>query len=777
MSASQSIREQLLSSFRAELSEHIQAMNDGLLALERNKRTGKEREESLHEIFRRAHSLKGAARTIGATSIEQLAHQLEGVLDGLRKKEIEENSALYNACYRALDAIGIVHKAYEAGETTPPTEVLKALVELEAFHPNKSANQADNSVPSTPDLQDNSSAPASTSLDPSSNGKVEENTTIRVDVGKLDSLLTYLSELLVIKTRAEERLARAQELQELMTLWQREWLSVQSAYNRALHQDLSGALRRLGPVEKGNGDPNDARVMGKDILRLLDYLETSQSRLSEATTHINGILREYDGDTTHMSQVIDELGEEIKRVNMLPLNTITAAFRRMVRDLAQKAGKQVVFQITGGETEIDKHILEQIKDPLMHLLRNAIDHGIEPPDERTASGKPREGTITLNTEKSGKDVVIRVSDDGAGLDLERIRQANHRQNKAAPEALNEVELVESIFRIGISTNPIITDISGRGVGLDVVRSSVEALHGHVDVEWAPGKGSNFIMTLPLRLTSERGLFVQAADQTIAIPIGVIERILSIDPKEITTLEGRNAIRYAGRPIALVSLSAILGLNDSNPNNRAILPTIVLNIAGHCMAFVVDSILGDQEVVVQGLGKQLVRVNCIAGCTIMGNGDIVLILNTNDLAKQAVRDGQRNAINHQIEETAPGEESRRRILVVDDSITTRTLEKNILEAAGYTVEVAINGQEALDIVKTTGSPDLMVVDIIMPIMNGFELTQQVKSDPNLSHIPVILVTSLDSTEDKARGIQAGAEAYIVKSKFNQNNLLETIEQLI
>jgi len=421
--------------------------------------------------------------------------------------------------------------------------------------------------------------------------------------------------------------------------------------------------------------------------------------------------------------------------------------------------------------------LEQIKDPLVHLLRNAIDHGIELPEERQAKDKPREGLITLTAEQSGKDVVITVADDGAGLDLERIRQAVHRQDKTSADGLSDTELAESIFRIGITTSSMITDISGRGVGLDVVRRNVEGLHGYVRVEWAPGKGSSFIMTLLLRLTSSRGLLVQTSKQTFAIPINTIDRILSIDPKEMISLEGRNAVRYNGRPITLVSLGDVLGLDNSATNNRAQMPAIVLNIADRCIAFAVDEILGDQEVVVKGLGKQLVRVNCVAGCTIMGNGEIVLILNANDLIKWAARDGHRSSPNFTTTDAASESDQRRRILVVDDSITTRTLEKNILEAAGYAVEVAINGQEALEVVKTKGIPDLMVVDIVMPLMNGFELTEKVKNDPQLSHIPIILVTSLDSPEDKVRGIEVGAEAYIVKSHFDQNNLLETIEQLV
>ena len=777
MPVSQSIREQLLCSFRTELSEHVQVMNDGLLALEQNKRTNKKREDSLYEIFRAAHSLKGAARSIGATTIEQLAHKLESVLDGLRNKTIEASSAMFNACYQALDAIQVVHAAYEAGETTPPTEALKALIALEAAQSGKDSNRTKTPDPVIPSSLETQTTAAPDVPENNLAGVAGGNGTIRVNVDKLDALMTHLSELLVTKTRAEERLARAKELQDLLALWQREWFLVRSAYSRALHQDLSGALRRLGPVEKGQGTENDARVMGKDVLRLIDYLGTSQNRLVEATTRINGIVREYDGDTTHMSQVIDELGEEIKRVNMLPLNTITGPFGRMVRDLAQEAGKQAVLQIIGGETEIDKRVLEQIKDPLVHLLRNAIDHGIELPDSRQAHGKSREGTITLTAEQLGKDVVISVSDDGSGLDLEEIRQAVHRQDKASVDALNEADLGEAIFRIGISTSRIITDISGRGVGLNVVRRNIEALHGRVDVEWTSGKGTSFIMTLPLRLTSTRGMLVQTSNQTFAIPVNAVDRVISIDPREVFTLEGHNAIHYDCRPITLLILGEVLSLKASPHTNTAPIPAIVLNIAERCMAFAVDEIFGEQEIVIKGLGKQLVRVNCIAGCTIMGSGEIVLILNVNDLIKRAARDGYRSAFKIGASDVAAEGEKKLRILVVDDSITTRTLEKNILEAAGYTVEVAVNGQEALDIVRINGIPDLMVVDIIMPLMNGFELTQKVKNDPHMSHIPVILVTSLDSPEDKARGIEVGAEAYIVKSNFNQNNLLEVIEQLI
>jgi two-component system chemotaxis sensor kinase CheA len=434
---------------------------------------------------------------------------------------------------------------------------------------------------------------------------------------------------------------------------------------------------------------------------------------------------------------------------------------------------------------LDKRVLEQIKDPLIHMLRNAIDHGIEPPEQRVALGKPRSGTITLTAEQLGKDVVICVSDDGAGLDLDAIRQAIMRHGLDA-QALSETELVEIIFKVGISTSPIITDISGRGVGLDVVRRNVEALHGRIDVDWTPGEGAAFTLTLPLRLTSSHGLLLRASNQLFAIPLNAIERILYISPQEIAPLGGQDTIRYNGRPLTLVRLNDVLELPHTDgqrdsvglSKGKARILVVILAAAERRMAFAVDELVGEQEIVIKGLGKQLTRVGGIAGAAVMGSGEVVLILNVADLIRLAMR-GKRRSVLDARPETAPSGETRaqRRILIVDDSITTRTLEKNILEAAGYTVQLAIDGHEALSAIATGGMPDLIVSDIVMPRIDGFELTRRIKDDPNTVNVPVILVTSLGSSEDKARGIEAGADAYIVKSSFDQNNLLETIEQLI
>jgi len=752
MSISSKIREQLISSFRAELSEHVQTMTDGLLALEQGSIAGEQRQSTLENTFRAAHSLKGAARAVGITVIEQLAHALEGILDAMQRDAIELTPQLFTACYQALDAIQAVQAAYEAGETTPPVQALQALAVLEPFRSTKQVQPKDEppveAMVLPEDVSPVSIAPA-----------VDE--TIRVSVGKLDALMAQLTELIVTKIRAEQHLTQLNHVQEFLARWQREWMVVRDAYGKLARQ----------------GDQGDGR--GKDMERLMGYIGASQERLREVNALVNTMAREYANDSMQMSLVIDELEEEIKRVRMLPISTITGPFGRMVRDMAREAGKEARLRIVGSETELDKQVLEQIKDPLIHLLRNAVDHGIELPEEREVAGKPRQGTIIFTAEQLGQDVVICVSDDGANLDLKAIRQVVAQHDRIDPQSLTEAELVDAIFRPGISTSRIITDISGRGVGLDVVRRNVEALQGRVYVEWKPGSGASFTLRLPVRLTSSRGLLVHASGELFAIPLNNVERIIQISPQEITPLEGQDTVRYNGQPIPLVWLDDVLELPRGDVQTAEMrIPIVILSAIERRMAFAVDGLAGEQEVVVKGLGSQLARVGGIVGATIMGTGDVVLILNVDDLIRLGLQGERRSVLKALEDTTSPADiRARHRILIVDDSITTRTLEKNILEAIGYNIQVATDGQEALDIIAASGVPDLIVSDIIMPRVDGFELTKQVKEDPKTTDVPVILVTSLGSSEDKAHGIEVGADAYIVKSAFDQGSLLETIEQLI
>ncbi|MBN1486523.1 MAG: hybrid sensor histidine kinase/response regulator, partial [Anaerolineae bacterium] len=712
MSISASVRERLLNSFRAELKEHIQTMTDGLLALEQQTVSDDERQAVLNNVFRAAHSLKGAARSVGTTTIEQLAHTLEDILDAMRQDSMELSAELFNTCYRALDVIQVVQAAYEGGSITPPSEALQVLLELQKFSTKSTSAAVAASQPVSPQTTagPEQSGPDVPSPDPlpevapakkedehsesghlviPGNPALEE--TIRIRVSKLDSLMGQLSELMVAKIRAEQRLIELRQLEQSMALWQKDWLAVRGAYSQVVRHNGRG----LAAHEN-------------DIDRLVEYLGSSQEQLRDMNVYVSGLAREYANDTMHMSLVIDELEEEIKRVRMLPLNTITATFGRMVRDLAQRSGKEAILRIIGGETELDKRVLEQIKDPLIHLLRNAVDHGLETPEQRESKGKPRRGTISLQAEQLANDIVITVADDGSGLDFSAIRQAVIRHNPAI-QIMSDADLKAMIFNEGISTSERVTDISGRGVGLDIVRRNIDALQGRIDVDSQPGAGVKFILKIPLTLSSSHGLLIQVAGERFAVPLNNIERIMEIGWDSITKLGGFDTIVYNEQTIPLTRMSNILELQppEGEPPETGSLAVIVLASAERRMAFVVDSLVGEQEIVIKRLGNQLSRVAGIAGATIMGDGQIVLILNVSDLIKMALRAKQqvvtepvRRNKETDVTPEASSQSSIRvspHILIVDDSITTRTLEKNILEAAGYRVRLATDGQEAWEVI--------------------------------------------------------------------------------
>ncbi len=742
MGRSAKIREQLISTFRAELVEHVQVMTDGLLSLEQGRVPDQERASTLETIFRAAHSLKGAARAVNVTVVEQLAHSLEGVLDGMQREVIQPSAGLFTACYRALDAIQAVQAAYEAGETTPPLESVIALADLEAFR----------TRPRTAALADQEKTVEAPPPPPTAPGGTLPEETVRVSVAKLDILLAHISELLMARMRAMERLEQIRRIEALSSTWQKDW------------QTPRGTSFLAGQ-EVARGD--------KAWNQMLGCAAKSQERVRRMADLTAELARQWSDDTLQLSLVVGELEEEVKRVRMLPLHTITAPFGRMVRDLAQAAGKEAILEIEGGDTELDKQVLEQIKDPLVHLLRNAIDHGIETPQEREASQKPRVGRVKLSAGQQGQTVVVRLADDGAGLDYQALRNALTRQGRRDAPDLEEDALQDLAFSAGVSTSPIITDISGRGIGLAVVRRNVEALHGRVEVSTEEGKGTQFTLILPLTLTSARGLLVRAAGQVLAIPVSEVERIVALRPGDVFALEGQPAIRVDGRPVTLARLDEILGLPpQSEAGQWDNTPAVVVSAAERWLALAVDELPGEQEMVIKGMGRQLCRVAGIAGATVLGNGDVVLILSVPDLLKMASRAHRQPVLDPPSTEEAT---RPRRILVVDDSLTTRTLEKNILEAAGYYVTLATDGQEAL--AAMAGEvPDLIISDILMPRVDGFQLTRRLKSDERTAHVPIILVSSLDSPADKARGIEAGADAYIVKGRFDQGNLLETIEQL-
>ena len=810
MGLSEQIRQQLIESFKTEQKEHIQNITEGLLVLEKDP-PAEERQELVKDIFREAHSLKGAARAVGLTTIEGLGHSMEDILLAAKEGRMEFSGEVFDLLYQGLDAVEEMMTRVEDGASTPPAKVLSLLARMEEAReeakkpdakdsPKKEkpeetaqpetvaeAEEAESVEQEPPKSKGTRrtaktknegtvSAPEAKPLPAAASSQSDE--TIRVSVSKLDALMAQFSELLGAKIRAEQRLADIRDLQAMATDWQKDWTALRGNYNRLVRNGRNGHNGSHHSDSHHSDSHNGQNGNSKDVNVLTDFVSFNQEQIRALNTQTNSLYRQVSNDTMRLSLIINELQEEIKRVRMLPLSTITTTFSRMVRDVAREQKKNVNFTIEGGDTELDKRVLEQIKDPLIHLLRNSVDHGLETAAERKRAGKPVEGQIILSASQQGNRIVIIVQDDGRGLDLDAIKGSAIRKGllrMGEADKLGEAEIANLIFNSGLSTSSIITDISGRGVGMDVVRKNVEELHGTLEVDFEPDEGTTFTMTLPLTLASSRGLLVKAGEQTFALPLTSVERMLQIDANSIASVEGKEAITYQGKPIALARLADLMEL-PFKPADSEQLTVVIVAVAEKRLGLVVDDLAGEQEVVIKNLGRQLAKVAGFAGATLLGTGQVILVLHIADLIKLAARTRPR-VMMAGVEEMEDSSKERKTILVVDDSITTRTLEKNILEAVGYEVKLATDGREALGVLATAGLPHLIVSDINMPRLDGFELTSRIKQDPRYTDIPVILVTSLDSPADKARGSEVGADAYIVKSSFDQGNLLDTIEQLV
>jgi two-component system, chemotaxis family, sensor kinase CheA len=807
--------EELRLLYKTSSSEHIAKLESDLMLLEKNPQNI----AALEEFLREAHTLKGDSRMLGLDEIEMLVHHLEDCMEQIKVGHSEITPELCDRLYQGIDAINqLAHQAVtgeqvnidslavlaslmgssENAPTTSPEADLfddedesdffgsqSSLVTSEAnlfddsnlnfgadlfdddnnsdFFGNESilvaanleADLFDDELPvippnvgtqtlANPELQQPGIIPVVSSANPD-----YQIDTIRVEPQKLDSLMSQAGELAVTKGRIAQQITEIEQILDLWSEWGRQDSSIINTLEQRLEPEIFKSVKH--------------------------FVSGTQQRVDSLGSLIHNLRTRATEDATSLGIISDRLESGINGLRQLPLSTVFNIYPRMIRDLARQQGKEIELVIEGGDTKADKKILEEIKDPLLHLIRNAIDHGIETPEVRIAQGKSPTAILTLRGYQMGNSIAIEISDDGQGLDITQIKNTALRRkvrSEAELSAMGESELQSLIFASGFSTRTEITELSGRGVGLDVVRANVERLKGSIQVTSVPGNGCKFKVRLNTSLATTKVLIVDINQTLYGLPLEFIQTMITCSPEDIYEVEGNPTITFESKPLSIAHLGKLLQLPTAIANQtQNYLSCIVLQVGSEVFGVIVDDLVDQQDVVLKPQSKLLKRVPNITGATILGNGIVCMILNPGDLL-HSLKKGSWQHVK------APAEMAiaKNRLLLVEDSMIIRTQMQRLLKGAGYNVTVAENGLLGLQHLETQEF-DLVLSDVEMPKMTGLEMTAQIRQNPQYVNLPIVLITTLASPEDKQRGLAAGANAYLTKGDFDQQVLFKTLEQLI
>ncbi|WP_246199541.1 hybrid sensor histidine kinase/response regulator [Sodalinema gerasimenkoae] len=784
--------EELRQTFQVASEDHLQKLDAGLLYLENHPRD----EAKLDELLREIHSIKGDAAMLGMTDMAQLAHEWEQQLLPVKQGTQAFDTALGDRLGAGIKAL---QQLVQEAATNSPAQLslLESLAALRGESPGAGPTQGSPSPGGSAHLGDNSD------LD-EGNYRID---TIRVDTQNLDALMTTAGELTVTKIRIAHRLSEIEEVVTFWEDWAREAGNTPLKFNVPLQNErqaikLNQGMFALGMAsetghsrgENGGGLDGATHAALLKFARVQEQTEARLDTLGKLVTRLQTGIAE---DTARLETLADDIEEGVRTLRLLPLSTIFNLYPRLVRDLARSQGKEVRLQIVGGDTRADKRILEDMKDPLTHIIRNAIDHGIESPEERKRRGKPSTATITLRGYQTASTIAIEVSDDGRGLEMDKIKKTALKNEVVSPtelEAMTPGQIQNLIFMPGFSTRSFVTEVSGRGVGLDVVRANVERLKGSVHVMSKPGQGCSISLQLGTTLATAHVLLLEVQHiyheatgatlprQSYALPVEFVQTAVMVAPDDIFSLEGRETILYDSQPISVVHLADILELpiNREMQEAQKSLACILLKVGEDWLGVLVDRLIDEQDAILKPQSKLLKRVRNVSGATILGTGEVCMVLNPVDIIKSVRgvhrRSSQMSDAFAKVEGVLKEETKKQTLLLVEDSITTRTQEKRILEAAGYEVVTAVDGLDGYNKLRA-GQFDAVVSDIQMPNLDGLQLTARIRTHPDYSELPIILVTSLATDEDRRRGAEAGANAYITKSSFNQDVLVETLQRLI
>jgi len=756
----------LLELFREEIRTHVDSLMSGLLELERSSANA----QAIEPLMRASHSLKGACRIIGIDAGVQLTHELEDLFVAAQSRKLSFSAAVIDRLLEAADLLALlatVEPGRWAVQYAPAIARLRALFAavVRGEHPgdlelHSGAGSATVTVPTDKPV----SPDAARSQSPAASASDCEDAT-PVPVPSTMASMTPAAAEAVVRVSAES-LTRLMSLAG-ESLVQSRWL-----------QPFANALMELKKLQ-------DEMAVRLDRLSQAGTAEAIK-QLVEELRGLSGrnrkVLSERIGDFERQAAQAEDLNlrlyREVILSRMRPFSDGAQGLPRLVRDTARRLNKLVHFELLGRDTEVDRDILERLEAPLTHLIRNAIDHGLESAEERMAAGKPPEGRIRVEARHRGGMVAITVSDDGRGIDVEHLRRKvidRGYVSAAMAARLTEAELLEFLFLPGFSTASQVTEISGRGVGLDVVQDMVRKVGGTVQITTGLGQGTTFQFMLPLTLSVVRAVVVQVGGEPYAFPHHRIDRLLRVAASEIHSLHHRQFISVDGRSVGLVLASQLFDVVVPSPPGSRELPIILLSDVSGSYGLVVDQFCGEQDLVVRPLDPRLGKVPNVNAAAILDDGSPVLIADVEDLIRSMDQFIQSGTLQR-IDPGSQGAAIRKRILVVDDSITVREVQRQILRSRGYDVELAVDGVDGWNKVRS-GRFDLVVSDVDMPRMTGLEFVRRIREDTKLRELPVVIVSYKDREEDRLRGLEAGANRYLVKSSFHDDSFVQSIVDLI
>ncbi len=729
----------LIELFRTEAETQEQVLSQGLLALERDRADAKQ----LEALMRAAHSLKGAARIVGVQAAVDVAHAMESCFVAAQNGELLLDHGHVDVLLEGVDLLAKIAHAPEG--SLDPAHFLGRL----------------SAVLETP-REEQSAAPLPAAIQPqAAGGPHESNGSAAPDTaGESDRILrvtaNHLNRLLGLAGESRVEARWLDPFARSLIRLKRMQLDLARSLD-ALHDSLAGASI-------------DDRMQGR-IAEVRSKAAECRQFLGERLV----ALEMFDRRSTNLSH---RLYDEALACRMRPFADGAQGFPRMVRDIARSLGKEVRLNILGEQTQVDRDVLEKLEAPLNHMLRNAIDHGIEPPEQRAALGKPREGTITIEARHSAGMLLITLRDDGRGIDVEAVRKAvveRKLTNAETAAQMRDSELFDFLFLPGFTLKKTVTEISGRGVGLDVVLDMMKRLRGTIRISSEAGKGTHFQLHLPLTLSVLRALLVEIAGEPYGVPLAAITRTIKLAKDKIATIEGRQHFEFEGQRVGLVT--AHQAFDKGEPSAAAQdLPVIVIGDQGELYGLIVDRFLGERELVVQPLDSRLGKIKNISAGALTDDGAPLLIVDVEDLVRSVQKLSAAGRLSNvrNGETTAPTQ--RKRVLVVDDSLTVRELERKLLEARGYEVEIAVDGMDGWNAARLNPH-DLIITDVDMPRMDGIELVSLIRKDPALKSKPVMIVSYKDREQDRARGLEAGADFYLTKGSFHDQSLVQAVSDLI